>query len=414
MDNQSIDSNQQGQNIQVSDPVNSSNQNNSVIVESNNSNEDSKSPLTFSLAEKFGSMFNGSDQKKDDNSGEKIDVKEDIEDKVAPKSLSDGLSKLNQDQGQKFKTKKSKDESFRELHAKRMEAEERYRQSQNALAQEKSKWDSEREKLSKEAEELRGYRFAVDYQSDPDFIEKYVNPIESVKNEMNQMLFDLVHKTGGNSEALKTIDFENTQLLQAIAKEITEKVGDIEGDLFKDKIKDIAKIQRARDSAINDAKKNYKTYIENGRNQSVIMKAEIESKISKTLESRFNEKDESGLSKYPYFSMKEIPADANDIQRKQIEDHNSQVEKLRSAIVDYSKMDDPSHRAEIAMAAVMASVFKTNLDRALSENKSLKDQVSKFSKINSTPSGNNSSRNGNIANGSYKSMAEAFSANFRP
>lgn len=372
-------------------------------IKSDVSGDDSKSPLKFSLSDALDKVLGEKEFKKSDDSQ--------VKDASNNSQKQDVLIEAVQTKGKRSKTS---GESFQELHAKRKEVEEKYNQVQKTLAEQKAKWEEEKNKYSKENEELKGYRFAVDYQSDPEFVEKYINPIESVKSDISGMLNELVQKTGGNPEMLKSIDLENTEFLKSVANEIKDKVGDVEADLFKDKIKELVKSQRSRESAIADARKNYKTYIEKSKNESITKKADWETKSKKTLESRWSEVDENNKPKYPFLSFKEIPIDANDAQKEQFKTYNEQVQKLRDTMVHYSTLDTPEHRAELSMAAVLAAVFKGNMDRLSTENAQLKEKLSKISNVNSVPRSPNSNRNAVNGNTQFKSLADAMENSLSP
>jgi hypothetical protein len=259
----------------------------------------------------------------------------------------------------------------------------------------------ELEKTKKEVEELRGYRVILDYQNDPEYLEKYATPLSEIEKEMDGLLESLEV----SPELRARIDYTDPKLLAHIKASIEKHSDEFNAGLFKEKASEYLKLDRERQKAIASNKANAAEYFSKREKAQSTRSVEDQAR-SKTHAETFAEgKAQDGNPIFPFFLKKEIRPGASRAESEQVSRHNEQVDVLRTKALSYLNDNSPEHKAEMAVASVAAIQFRNELVAAHQQIKALQDEIKKIAKTTEVPEGRG--RNLNPEGGSDYKVPES-------
>lgn len=328
--------------------------------------------------------------------------------KVTPSKPIEGLSDPASLQLPGAKGKAA--ENWNKIHAELTTAHgmiqkdrERIAELETALSTEKTKWEDERKKLSGEVETLRPFRAITDEQNTPEFQEKFDKPVNDAQKEMANIL-----KKVGIKEEEFTKFLPSVAAMQNIATQLSEAGYKTESRLLENRIEKMADSQLKRDQAIEDFKSNHSKIVESRKAEMTAKQVQAADKAKTHLETQWNQRDDKGQPKYPFFNEVKIAPDATEDAKKQAEQYNDGVRGMREQMRKWLALDTPESKAEMAMGTMIAAVFSNQLKQADARIKSLETELGKISKAGSAPTSPNPNRESSPAVPRGTSLGEAF------
>jgi hypothetical protein len=250
---------------------------------------------------------------------------------------------------------------------------------QAALSEYTGKSKSEVEKLMRENDDLKGYRFAFDAYSDPDFQDKYIKPVENAKKD----IIDTLKRIGANDQEIGMIDFSNPKHLKTVRDLIKEK-DEVQGEIFKEKEKELLKLNNSLSTAFEDSRKRYKEILDERGKQQITKKAESETKIRSTIQAIASLKNEDKTPKFSFLSKLQASNPNDPAESDRVQKHNQQVEKAYKNIELLSKEESSEERTKIAAAAVLATIQAQEIASLKDELQKVKSNLSKVVKADNT------------------------------
>lgn len=256
------------------------------------------------------------------------------------------------------------------------------------LAEREGMTKKEREDLTEQLNKARRYEYAFDFQADPEFKKKFIEPA----NKSYKELTDTLTRAGFDPSG---VDWDDEIAVESAVMALQEKHGAAVANVFRNKANEFrgirAGFREARDSAIT----NYDTIITEKQKASELKTVEREGKIKSTLDSMYAEKMEDGNLKWGFLNKREIPPGADKVTIESINQHNKLVEESHKRIDMMSRADDPSERAQLAVAVELAMVFSherpilinkiEELEKELKEIQGGRTPPSSVSKVPSKP-----------------------------
>lgn len=202
----------------------------------------------------------------------------------------------------------------------------------------------EREELTDQLNKARRYEYAFDIQADPEFKKKFIEPAGKLHKELS----DSLNRAGFDHSG---VDWDDEIAVESAAMALQEKHGAAVANVFRNKANDFRGIRAGFMEARNAAITNYDSIIAEKQKSSELKTAEREGKIKSTLDSLYSEKLEDGDFKWGFLNKKEIPPNSDKNASEMINQHNKLAEESRKRIDLMSRADDPSERAQLALAA---------------------------------------------------------------
>lgn len=289
-----------------------------------------------------------------------------------------------------FKTIEQKDQEISKL--------------KSAIAERSSLSQKESETLKSQVEELSKYRAMIDIQADPEFVSKFDQPIERVKDSIKALFKTVKDKATGNplsDEIINSIPFTDTRTVDGILEYIEANGDKTTAKRIQRKIEELVELDDKRNEILSEQKNNYKQVLENKKKESFSKEAESEGKMMKHLEMIALGKDGSGNQRTPpiAFLNKINPKEsATQPEIDQINNHNRMVDLMQQKVAQAMKLSSPEDKMEMIIAAVGSHYLAAQLKAAIGKISSLEETLKKISSVNSEtekvkPS--SSPRNGN-------------------
>lgn len=270
-------------------------------------------------------------------------------------------------------------------------ATEENKKLQLALGERATMTNGEIDKLKKENEDLRGYRAMVDYEHDPEFIEKYEGPAAAVKKQMVEMLKGLQVR----QDVIDGIDFTDSGVIARVAAVLEEKADRVSANRFLKRGEEYIDLWEKRENSLTEHKGKHKEFAEERRKKAELGSVEESARMTKHVETVSAMKSEDGNPAYPFLSKREPAPGAKKDEIAQIDAHNKMVDGMQEKLQKVMKVNTPEERAELAIAAVAASFLMQNLKAATEKIKSLEDTLKKYNDLSSE-------RKGGGGDGAYK------------
>jgi len=235
-------------------------------------------------------------------------------------------------------------------HGLYKQAQEKVASVEKLLAEREGMTKKERAELEEQLNKARRYEYAFDFQADPEFKKKYIEPANKVYKELT----DTLTRAGFDGSG---IDWDDEISVESAAMAIQEKHGAAVANVFRNKANDLrgirAGFREARDNAIT----NYDSIIAEKQKSAELKTVERDGIIKSTLDTVYSEKLEDGSPKWGFLNKKEIPPNADKVTTEAINEHNKLVDESRKRIDAMSRVDDPKDRAQLAVAAELGVIF---------------------------------------------------------
>lgn len=272
---------------------------------------------------------------------------------------------------------------LRESHAQAKktiaEKEAEVAKLQAAMADKGQATSKELEELKKERDDLKSYRAMVDIQADPEFTEKFDNPIAKKTEQVSKMLTEW----GVAQGIIEKIDYTDASLLDRISDTIAENKDKISAKKFLRHAEEINELYDKKAEHLDEYKKNYKNILETKKKESFAKQAESEGRVQKHLQTIADLKDDKGESRFPFLSEQAAKDPTNAAEVEQVSRHNKAVATMRGILDNALKAETPEDRAELAVAAVSAHWTTAQLKAAMRKIESLQGELAKVSKVTS-------------------------------
>jgi hypothetical protein len=225
------------------------------------------------------------------------------------------------------------------------------------------------EPVEQELTELRKFRATYDLKNDPEFIGKYDTAVKSHESTVAEIL----KKNGAKDEQVQAM------LANGLTKysskwwddHVFGKIPSLEADRIKRAITSVIDLDEAKSKELE----TNATRVQEIQQEREQQQQALYEKDQEVITTRSNEL----FRQMPWAQRREIPAKATADQRKEVEAHNKNVERIESMFNNALYPTDPRHRAEIAVAAVAATSLagvvqqqQAELEQLRTENASLK------------------------------------------
>jgi len=203
------------------------------------------------------------------------------------------------------------------------------------------------EPIQKELEELRTFRRTMDVKSDPEFTKKFETAIGAAEEE----IYGIMKEAGASDEDLKAMKESGGVRSKDMKWWSKNVVSALEGDpeyaiqknKLVSKLDEVFKLEGDKAKEIESATKNYDTIKK--------QKEEVAVKEREQFQSVVLEEIDKVRPLTAWANKLEIPKDANDDVRKQIESHNAFVEETEMRFMQALESTDPRVRAQTAIFA---------------------------------------------------------------
>lgn len=274
-----------------------------------------------------------------------------------------------------------------------------------AIAESENLTKKEKEDLKKEIESLSGYRQMVDFQADPEFLEKYEKPIESTITQIRQLLVD----GGAQKEAVDklTLDHLLDQGNIKLWTEALEKEGKVvSAKRLLNRLEGLMDSVEKKQDAISNSKTKYKEVLESRKKEAFTKQAEGEGQMTKYYEEVKAMKDKEGKAALQFLHQLTPAPGASPAEIEQIQKHNKVAELLEGQVKTYMKASDPQDRVDIALAAAIMPLKNAELKMAHDQITALQEEIKKLSSATEEKERGSAPRGGNSSNGSQPQNAE--------
>lgn len=339
--------------------------------------EDSLSKL-FDVPENKTATIEAVD-KKDDVSGKQVEPKPEEPAKDLPNKSE--VSKPDQPE-EEFKTKPNKEgwKVLRDSHAKAKqtikEKDDELSKLKLSLADKGQTTSHEAESLKKEIEELKSYRGMVDIQADPEFMQKFDEPIAKRTDQITKMLTEW----GVDASIISKIDYTDTGLIERVETIIAENKDKISAKKFLRLAEEVNDLYDKRTEHLDEYRKNYKTLLETKKKETFTKQAESEGRVQKRLTEISQLKDDKGEVQFPFLNEMTAKDPANAAEVEKVDRHNKAVAFMKEKLDGALKAETPEEKADVAVAAVAAHWATAQLRAALKKIESLQTELGKISK----------------------------------
>lgn len=279
-----------------------------------------------------------------------------------------------------------------------------------ALAEKGQLTSQEAETLKKEIEELKSYRAMVDVQADPEFTQKFDEPISKRTEQIAKMLTEW----NVSKEIIDKIDYTDPGLLDRLADTIGENKDKISAKKFRRLAEEVNELYDKRTENLDEYKKNYKNILETKKKESFTKQAENEGRMQKHLEAIAQMKNEHGELRFEFLVDKVAKDPTNSAEVAQVEHANKIYAAIREQVLNLMKAESPEDRAELAVAAGYAKLADARMRAVLKKNESLQAEIAKLSKVSSETPKTQRPRNAPASsNGEMNLDLDAALSNFR-
>lgn len=274
-------------------------------------------------------------------------------------------------------------DTMREINRKQeftiKEKDEKIVKLEKALAEKGQSATKEVEELKKQVEELKGYRAIVDYQADPEFINNFEKPIETIEQGLDSLLMEF----GLTKEMVDQIDYANESLVEQIEATIAEKRGKISARKFVTKVEELNNLYDKRTDSIKNYKGKYKEILDQKRNAAFNEEAEREGRLKNHLERIATKKNEKGEFEFPFLNPIQAKDPHNQAEVEQANNHNQVVQIFHKRLEEMAKMNTPEDMAELRIAALTSHWLMHNVKALMKRNEGLQKELEAISKAGS-------------------------------
>lgn len=274
-----------------------------------------------------------------------------------------------------------------------------------SIAESENLTKKEKEDFKKEIESLSGYRQMVDFQADPEFLEKYEKPIESTITQIRQLLVD----GGAQKEAVDklTLDHLLDQGNIKLWTEALEKEGKVvSAKRLLNRLEGLMDSVEKKQDAISNSKTKYKEVLESRKKEAFTKQAEGEGQMTKYYEEVKGMKDKEGKAALQFLHQLTPAPGATPAEIEQIEKHNKVAGLLEGQVKTYMKASDPQDRVDIALAAAIMPLKNAELKMAHEQILALQEEIKKLSSATEEKERGSTPRGGNSSNGSQPQNAD--------
>lgn len=245
---------------------------------------------------------------------------------------------------------------------------------QKQLADREGLTKKEKAELEEKIKTLQKYEYAFDYQTDPEFQTKYIQPANKLWGELNATL----KKAGLNENDINSIDFDDEIATEAFAMQLQEKYGAPVANVFRQKANEFRGVRMSFNEARQNAVTNYDTILKEKTEARKLKENEREGTIRKTLDSVFAEKNEDGSPRWGYFTEKTSEPGADQATQEAVAQHNQFVKQSRERIEALSRVQDPAEISKMAVAAEVGLILSHERPILLQQIKALEDELAKI------------------------------------
>lgn len=311
------------------------------------------------------------------------------------------------------KTKKSIRRLLGEINQLKAEKEKLQSSGEDvsAVTKERDDLKSELEKLREQAlsdkdhEELIKLRRLVDVKNDPEISGKYKGRVEQSRSAILEILrknglsekseeveekdqygeptgkkvrtisIESIEAAGGIDSWIEKYPASYRTLINAIDKDSPRDV-----DLIRAAVVEIDRANREYDQEVKEASENAKEWWETQKSKSKSSEQELlkaqeeERKIALEWKQKI-------VSEAKVLQPLEIPKDATDKQKKELEEENLFRSELAAGLEDFLYPASLAERKQLALAATGYMLQKRNLDKLEEENKAKDAEIAKLKKM---------------------------------
>lgn len=253
-------------------------------------------------------------------------------------------------------------------------------QIKKTLAQKDLEYKGQIEKLTKQVEELSGFRAIVDIQADPEFISKYEEPITKLESELKGMLKSMQV----SDDVISKIDFQDPQRVSMILDVLDQSSDKITAKRFGRRAEDLIELNDRKNEELQKWKSNHKGLLESKKKEAFERNTQREGVMLKLVDEYASAKDEkTGESKIAFLSKKEPPPNANKEQLKMVEGHNKVVDAMHGRLKEILATDTPEAKVETAIAALASQWLNAQLQDVQRQLEQKTEELKKFTQIDS-------------------------------